>query len=82
MNMVNLLATSKIQSNYQTTIPKEIRKNFDVEKGMVVEWSINEKGRAEIFFRRKRDIRELKGLVKLDYPTDSVKLKRELYNHE
>ncbi len=80
--MVNLLATSKIQSNYQTTIPKEIRKNFDVEKGMVVEWSINEKGRAEIFFRRKRDIRELKGLVKLDYPTDSVKLKRELYNHE
>ncbi len=80
--MVNLLATSKIQSNYQTTIPKEIRKNFDVEKGMVVEWSINEKGRAEIFFRRRRDIRELKGLVKLDYPTDSVELKRELYNHE
>ena len=80
--MANLLATSKIQSNYQTTIPKEIRKNFDVEKGMVVEWSINEKGRAEIFFRRKRDIRELKGLIKLDYPTDSVELKRELYNHE
>ncbi len=80
--MVNLLATSKIQSNYQTTIPKEIRKNFDVEKGMVVEWSINEKGRAELFFRRRRDIRELKGLVKLDYPTNSVELKRELYNHE
>ena len=37
--MVNLLATSKIQSNYQTTIPKEIRKNFSVEKGMLVEWS-------------------------------------------
>ena len=80
--MANLLATSKIQSNYQTTIPKEIRKNFDVEKGMVVEWSINEKGRAEIFFRRKRDIRELKGLIKLDHPTDSVELKRELYKYE
>ena len=49
---------------------------------MVVEWSINEKGRAELFFRRRRDIRELKGLVKLDYPTNSVELKRELYNHE
>ncbi len=80
--MVNLLATSKIQSNYQTTIPKEIRKNFSVEKGMVVEWSINEKGRPEIFFRRKRDIKELKGLIKLDHPTDSVKLKKELYGYE
>lgn len=80
--MAKLLATSKIQSNYQTTIPKEIRKNFAVEKGMVVEWSINEKGRPEIFFRRKRDIRELKGLIKLNSPTDSVKLKKELYDYE
>lgn len=80
--MVSLLATSKIQSNYQTTIPKEIRKNFSVEKGMIVEWRINENGRAEIFFRRRRDIRELKGLIKLDQPTDSVELKKELYDYE
>ena len=26
-----ILATSKIQSNYQTTIPKEIRKNYDID---------------------------------------------------
>ena len=29
--------------------------------------------------RRKRDIKELKGIGKLPYKTNSVKLKRELY---
>lgn len=77
--MVNILATSKVQINYQTTIPKEIRKNFQVDNNTVIEWSINEKGRPELNFRRKRKLKELKGLIKLDYNTDSVQLKRELY---
>ena len=51
-----ILATSKIQSNYQTTIPKEIRKNYDIDNDTVVEWAINEKGNPEINFRKKRRI--------------------------
>lgn len=41
--MINVLATSKVQINYQTTIPKEIRKNFQIDNNTVIEWSINEK---------------------------------------
>ena len=77
--MVNVLATSKVQINYQTTIPKEIRKNFEVDNNTVIEWSINKKGKPELNFRRKRNLKELKGIIKLDYNTDSVQLKKELY---
>lgn len=77
--MLIVLATSKIQSNYQTTIPKEIRKNFTVDKDTVVEWSINERGRAEINFRKKRDINDIIGAFSSDEPTNAVELKRSLY---
>ena len=76
---MDIIATSKVQSNYQTTIPKEIRKNYDIDNNTVVEWFINENGNPEINFRRKRNIKELKGMIKLDYETNSVELKRELY---
>lgn len=49
-----ILATSKIQSNYQTTIPKEIRKNYDIDNDTIVEWIINENGNPEINFRKKK----------------------------
>ena len=48
-----ILATSKIQSNYQTTIPKEIRKNYDIDNDTVVEWAINDNGNPEINFRKQ-----------------------------
>ena len=51
-----ILATSKIQSNYQTTIPKEIRKNYDIDNDTVVEWTINENGNPEINFRKKKKL--------------------------
>ena len=52
-----ILATSKIQSNYQTTIPKEIRKNYDIDNETVVEWFINKNGNPEINFRKKRNFK-------------------------
>ena len=61
-----ILATSKIQSNYQTTIPKEIRKNYDIDNDTVVEWAINEKGNPEINFRKKRRFKDLVGAFKTE----------------
>ncbi|WP_432644433.1 AbrB/MazE/SpoVT family DNA-binding domain-containing protein [Methanobrevibacter sp.] len=74
-----ILATSKIQSNYQTTIPKEIRKNYDINKETVVEWTINEKGNPEITFRKKRSFKKLAGAFKTEEKTNAVELKRSLY---
>ena len=72
-----ILATSKIQSNYQTTIPKEIRKNYDIDNDTVVEWAINENGNPEINFRRS--FKNLAGAFKTDEKTNAVELKRSLY---
>lgn len=77
-----ILATSKIQSNYQTTIPKEIRKNYDIDNDTVVEWAINENGNPEINFRKKRSFKDLVGAFKSDERTNAVELKRSLYEWE
>ena len=76
--MVNVIATSKLQCNYKTTIPKDIRKNFKIDQYTIIEWSINDDGKPELNFRRKKSLKELKGLIKLDYETDSTELKKEL----
>lgn len=73
-----ILATSKIQSNYQTTIPKEIRKNYDINDDTVVEWAINNNGNPEINFRKKRNFKDLVGAFKSDERTNAVELKRSL----
>ena len=73
-----ILATSKIQSNYQTTIPKEIRKNYDIDNNTVVEWTINDNGNPEINFRKK-SFKNLGGAFKSDERTNAVELKRSLY---
>ena len=77
-----ILATSKIQSNYQTTIPKEIRKNYDIDNDTIVEWTINENGNPEIKFRKKRSFKDLVGAFRTDEKTNAVELKRSLYEWE
>ena len=79
---MHILATSKIQSNYQTTIPKEIRKNYDIDNDTVVEWAINDNGNPEINFRKKRSFKNLVGAFKSDERTNAVELKRSLYEWE
>ena len=74
-----VLATSKIYGNYQTSIPKEIRKRCNIDKDYVIEWDLTEEGKPEINFRKKRDIKNLIGAFHLDEKTDSVELKRSLY---
>lgn len=77
-----ILATSKIQSNYQTTIPKEIRKNYDIDNDTIVEWTINENGNPEINFRKKRSFKDLVSAFRTDEKTNAVELKRSLYEWE
>ena len=77
-----ILATSNIQSNYQTTIPKEIRKNYDINNDTVVEWAINDNGNPEINFRKKRNFKNLVGAFKSDERTNAVELKRSLHEWE
>lgn len=73
------LAETKIYTNFQTSIPKEIRKRFGIDKNTVVKWFMDEKGEIRVKFREKRTIEDMEGIINLDYPTNSIKLKKELY---
>ena len=70
---------SSIKIIRMTTIPKEIRKNYDIDNDTVVEWAINEKGNPEINFRKKRRFKDLVGAFKTEEKTNAVELKRSLY---
>ena len=77
--MNNILATSKVYGNFQTSIPKEIRKNFNVDKNTILEWGVNDEGLTVITFRTKRDIKDIVGAFSLEERSNSVDLKKSLY---
>ncbi|MCC7561208.1 MAG: hypothetical protein KO253_00125 [Methanobrevibacter arboriphilus] len=74
-----MTVTTKIYENNQTAIPSEIRKRFKVGKNDLVEWSVNEKGKLEVSFRKKASFKDIRSKGRLDYKTNSVNLKKELY---
>ena len=74
-----MTVTTKIYKNFQTAIPYEIRKKLDIDKNHVIDWSIDENGKPEIKFRKKKNWEDIEGKIKLDHKTNSVDLKKELY---
>ena len=74
-----ILGHTKIYKNFQTSIPKEVRETFGVNKDTVVEWGIDEDGNPKVNFRKKVKVEDIIGLIKTDEKTNSVKLKKELY---
>ena len=74
--------TTKIYKNYQTSIPKEIRKKFNITQDTIVEWGIDDKGEPTINFRKKVTVDDIIGIVKTDEQTNSVELKKELYDND
>lgn len=62
--MNEILANSYIYKNYQTVIPKNVRKEFNVTEDTVVEWIKNEKGELNIKFRKKVTLNDVVGMIK------------------
>lgn len=80
--MTDVLANTKIYKNYQTVIPKEIRKQFNVTDNTIIEWSIIN-GEPSIRFRQKVTLNDVKGMVKKenDAPGD-WNIKQGVYLNE
>lgn len=74
-----IIGHTKIYKNFQTSIPKEVRETFGVNKDTIVEWGIDENGEPKVNFRKKVNVEDIIGLIKTDEPTNSVELKKELY---
>jgi AbrB family looped-hinge helix DNA binding protein len=75
-----MTSTTKISNGFQTVVPSEIRKLFDIGPGDILEWKPTETG-AEIIFRKKISFQDVAGMVK-GKPTDAVKLKKKLQRGE
>ncbi|MDP1552790.1 MAG: AbrB/MazE/SpoVT family DNA-binding domain-containing protein [Methanobacteriaceae archaeon] len=75
-----MTSTTKISNGFQTVVPSEIRKLFDIGPGDILEWKPTENG-AEIIFRKKVSFQDVAGMVKVE-PTDAVELKKKLQRGE
>ncbi|MDO8869562.1 MAG: AbrB/MazE/SpoVT family DNA-binding domain-containing protein [Methanobacteriaceae archaeon] len=75
-----MTSTTKLSNGFQTVVPSEIRKIFDIGPGDILEWKPTENG-AEIKFRKKVSFQDVAGMVKGE-PTDAVELKKKLQRGE
>lgn len=73
------METTKMYKNHQTLIPKKIREEYNITEESILTWEKLNDEEIKIKVRRKRDITELDGLVKLPDKTNSLELKRSLY---
>ena len=81
--MNELLANSSIYKNYQTVIPKNVRKEFNVTENTVVEWIKNENGELNIKFRKKVTLKDVVGMIKKeDDIQDDWDIDRGVYLNE
>lgn len=70
------MITTKLYNRYQTVIPSEIRKKISVDPDSIIEWTINEKGKVELEFRKKVTEKDIIGLIKQELPYNSIEIKK------
>ena len=81
--MLTNLATTKIYDKFQTVIPVEVRKKYDIDgKDYFIEWNINDKGKIELEFVKKLKFEDMVGRYKAKKPIDSLKLKKQFRKGE
>ena len=67
--MTRVLANSKIYKNFQTVIPKEVRKLYNITDDTIIEWSKTDYGDLIIKFRKKVTLKDVTGMIKKDDDT-------------
>lgn len=78
--MVNI-GTTKIYKNNQTTIPSKIRKELNISKESVINWSLNSDKTITLKIEdKKTSVKDLIGLGSSKKVTNAVELKRSLYS--
>ncbi|MDR2623006.1 MAG: AbrB/MazE/SpoVT family DNA-binding domain-containing protein [Methanobrevibacter sp.] len=81
--MINNLATTKIYDKFQTVIPVEVRKKYDIDgRDYFIEWNINDKGKIELDFVKKLSFEDMVGRYKAKKPIDSLELKKQFRKGE
>jgi AbrB family looped-hinge helix DNA binding protein len=75
-----MLYKTKISNGFQTVVPSEIRKKFDITPGDHLEWVLTD-DEVILRFRKKVTLEDIFGMV--DGPeTDAVELKKKVQRGE
>jgi len=77
-----MVSVTKIYDKFQTVIPSEIRKEFNLDKSYKVEWKINDKGKVELDFIKELSLDDMVGRYEAQEKIDSVKLKHDFKNNK
>ncbi len=75
-----MVSVTKIYDKFQTVIPLEIRKEFNLDKSYKVEWKITKDGKVELDFIKDLTLDEMIGKYSAAEDIDSVKLKHDFKN--
>ena len=74
--------TTRINDNFQTVIPAEIRKHYNLDQNYIIKWSINEAGKTELDYIKKIPVKDMIGQYSAKEPVNSVKLKQNFKKRE
>lgn len=77
-----MVSVTRIYDKFQTVIPSEIRREFNLDKSYKVEWKINENGKVEVEFIKDLSLEDMIGRYSANETIDSVKLKHDFKNNK
>ncbi len=72
-----MVSVTHIYDKFQTVIPVEVRKEFNLDKSYKIEWHIKEDRKVELEFIKELTLDELVGRYIASEPIDSVQLKND-----
>lgn len=75
-----MVSVTSIYDKFQTVIPAEIRKEFNLDKSYKIEWTIKDDGKVELEFIKELTLDEMVGRYTANEPIDAVKLKHDFKN--
>lgn len=75
-----MVSVTSIYDKFQTVIPVEIRKEFNLDKSYKIEWKITDEGKVELEFIKELSLDDMIGRYEAKEPIDVVKLKHDFKN--
>ncbi|MBQ6218645.1 MAG: hypothetical protein IJJ47_02825 [Methanosphaera sp.] len=81
--MTEILANSKMYKNFQTVIPKEVRKEYNITDNTIIEWIKKDNNELKVNFRKKVTLEDVAGMIKKeDDVEDDWGIDRGVYLNE
>ena len=75
------MIVTSIYDKFQTVIPAEIRKEFNLDKSYKIKWEIKSNGKIELEFFKELSLDDMVGKYSASETINSVELKQDFKNN-